>query len=552
METISGKILRDAIISGANNIGNHKTMIDELNVFPVPDGDTGTNMFMTIKGAIAQLSLLPDDTSVSTVADVAADAMLRSARGNSGVILSLLFRGLTKGLSGKHSASVKDYAEGLKAGVHAAYSSVMKPTEGTMLTVARIGAEAVDGYADSSSDFKGAFAILIESSEEAVDNTPNLLPVLKKAGVVDAGGMGYLVILKGMCEVINGEPPIKAVSGTGVLAIESGFEKAISEFDTNITFTYCTEYIVIKSADAKDSKLLRAYLETIGDSVAVVEGGDIIKVHVHTENPGKALEEGLLFGSLSNMKIENMKEQNKSIKTKTTGKRTRLPFCPPEDEYGFVAVANGAGIEALFSDFGVNYIVRGGQTNNPPADDLLEAILATPARNVFVLPNNKNIIMTAEQALKLVNDRNVTVLQTKTIPQGICAMMSFDPDLSVSENATAMTDAIERVSTGLVTYAARDSDFEGKSIKKGDILGLENGKLATVGKDVFRTLVKIIRKLTKSSTQFITIIYGADVSDETAQRALERIESKVISNNINISLINGGQPLYYYIVSVED
>lgn len=543
---LSGKILRDAIISGANNIINNKESVDELNVFPVPDGDTGTNMSMTIRNAVAELNMLSDSVTVETVAQTAASAMLRGARGNSGVILSLLFRGLSKGLAGKHEATVEDYCNALKLGAEAAYKSVMKPTEGTILTVARVAAEKANDA--QCKDFAELFDVLTTAAKETLDQTPEMLPVLKKAGVVDAGGMGYYTILKGMASVICGGVMIGAKE-------ETATEKAVvtnaaGTFETDIEFTYCTEFIVVKSDVNKDSTKLRAFLESIGDCVVVVDDDSIIKVHVHTEHPGKALEEGILYGSLINLKIENMKEQHKGAAAKAEmQKKQKLAPAEPVKDFGFVSVTSGAGLEDLFKDLGVDVIVRGGQTMNPSTEDILEAINATPARNIFVLPNNKNIIMAAEQAVKL-TDRNVIVLQTRTIPQGITAMLVFDESSDFSTNGVNMTKALDNVGSGSITFAVRDSDFEGKQIKKGEILAMENGKLAFVEKDVTKALIKITKKLIRSGSSYITIIYGSDVTDETAQAAFEALRAK-ISDDIEIVLVNGGQPVYYYLISVE-
>lgn len=543
---LSGKILRDAIISGANNIINNKESVDELNVFPVPDGDTGTNMSMTIRNAVAELNMLSDSVTVETVAQTAASAMLRGARGNSGVILSLLFRGLSKGLAGKHEATVEDYCNALKLGAEAAYKSVMKPTEGTILTVARVAAEKANDA--QSKDFPELFDVLTTAAKETLDQTPEMLPVLKKAGVVDAGGMGYYTILKGMASVICGGVMIGAKE-------ETATEKAVvtnaaGTFETDIEFTYCTEFIVVKSDVNKDATKLRAFLESIGDCVVVVDDDSIIKVHVHTEHPGKALEEGILYGSLINLKIENMKEQHKGAAAKAEmQKKQKLAPAEPVKDFGFVSVTSGAGLEDLFKDLGVDVIVRGGQTMNPSTEDILEAINATPARNIFVLPNNKNIIMAAEQAVKL-TDRNVIVLQTRTIPQGITAMLAFDESSDFSTNGVNMTKALDNVGSGSITFAVRDSDFEGKQIKKGEILAMENGKLAFVEKDVTKALIKITKKLIRSGSSYITIIYGSDVTDETAQAAFEALRAK-ISDDIEIVLVNGGQPVYYYLISVE-
>ena len=543
---LSGKILRDAISSGANNIINNKESVDELNVFPVPDGDTGTNMSMTIRNAVAELNMLSDSVTVETVAQTAASAMLRGARGNSGVILSLLFRGLSKGLAGKHEATVEDYCNALKLGAEAAYKSVMKPTEGTILTVARVAAEKANDA--QCKDFPELFDVLTTAAKETLDQTPEMLPVLKKAGVVDAGGMGYYTILKGMASVICGGVMIGAKE-------ETATEKAVvtnaaGTFETDIEFTYCTEFIVVKSDVNKDATKLRAFLESIGDCVVVVDDDSIIKVHVHTEHPGKALEEGILYGSLINLKIENMKEQHKGAAAKAEmQKKQKLAPAEPVKDFGFVSVTSGAGLEDLFKDLGVDVIVRGGQTMNPSTEDILEAINATPARNIFVLPNNKNIIMAAEQAVKL-TDRNVIVLQTRTIPQGITAMLAFDESSDFSTNGVNMTKALDNVGSGSITFAVRDSDFEGKQIKKGEILAMENGKLAFVEKDVTKALIKITKKLIRSGSSYITIIYGSDVTDETAQAAFEALRAK-ISDDIEIVLVNGGQPVYYYLISVE-
>lgn len=543
---LSGKILRDAIISGANNIINNKESVDELNVFPVPDGDTGTNMSMTIRNAVAELNMLSDSVTVETVAQTAASAMLRGARGNSGVILSLLFRGLSKGLAGKHEATVEDYCNALKLGAEAAYKSAMKPTEGTILTVARVAAEKANDA--QCKDFPELFDVLTTAAKETLDQTPEMLPVLKKAGVVDAGGMGYYTILKGMASVICGGVMIGAKE-------ETATEKAVvtnaaGTFETDIEFTYCTEFIVVKSDVNKDATKLRAFLESIGDCVVVVDDDSIIKVHVHTEHPGKALEEGILYGSLINLKIENMKEQHKGAAAKAEmQKKQKLAPAEPVKDFGFVSVTSGAGLEDLFKDLGVDVIVRGGQTMNPSTEDILEAINATPARNIFVLPNNKNIIMAAEQAVKL-TDRNVIVLQTRTIPQGITAMLAFDESSDFSTNGVNMTKALDNVGSGSITFAVRDSDFEGKQIKKGEILAMENGKLAFVEKDVTKALIKITKKLIRSGSSYITIIYGSDVTDETAQAAFEALRAK-ISDDIEIVLVNGGQPVYYYLISVE-
>ena len=548
---ISGKLLRDGIISGAHNIINNRNRVDELNVFPVPDGDTGTNMSMTISNALAELESMDDDVTVGAVANAAATGMLRGARGNSGVILSLLFRGISKGLKDKSEANGAEFAAALELGVKAAYKSVMKPTEGTVLTVSREASEAAVKKAETTDDIVEIFTALIEAGEESLARTPELLPALKKAGVVDSGAMGFLLIFKGIYSVVKGDGIIEnleAEEKKREVAIVS--RNAAGTYETDIKFTYCTEYIVNKKEGCAESTVLRAYLESIGDSVVVVDDDSIIKIHVHTDHPGLAFEKGLTFGYLTNMKIENMREQHKTQRKKAANEsRSRPVPVKPEKEVGFVAVASGAGIEALFTDLGVDSIVRGGQTSNPSTEDILDAVMATPAKTVFVLPNNKNIILAAEQAVKLA-DRKVIVLQSRSVPQGITAMLTYDADLSVKENSVNMTAALDNVGTGLVTYAVRDSVVGDRRIKNGDILGMENGKLNVVGNDISKVLYKVTKHLVNSNSSYITVMYGSDVSDEDAEDAFGYLKQK-LGDNIDISLVNGGQPVYYYMVSVE-
>ncbi|MBP0983831.1 MAG: DAK2 domain-containing protein [Oscillospiraceae bacterium] len=546
--TLTGKLFRDAVISGANNISNNRLAVDELNVFPVPDGDTGTNMSMTIGNALPELKAAGDAISAGDAAKLTASAMLRGARGNSGVILSLIFRGLSKGLAGKNEADAKMLSDAFKLGVDAAYKSVMKPTEGTILTVAREAYENTADLAKEGGDAAEFLRAYIAEGEKSLEKTPELLPALKKAGVVDAGGKGLLVILSGMLEVISGGEMIRSDSETKPAAPAA--VAAAGAVQEDIHFAYCTEFIVNKKQGAKDATALRAFLETIGDCVVVVDDDDIIKVHVHSNHPGKAIEEGLKFGELTKMKIENMREQhNNIIKADEAVQQNRKAPVPPEKDFGFVAVAAGAGVESLFRDLGADSIVRGGQTMNPSTEDILEAVGQTPAHNVFVLPNNKNIIMAAEQAVSLA-DRNVCVIQSRTIPQGISALMSFDPGADFVANRSAMTDALARVQSGQITFAVRDSEYDGHKIKQGEILAMDNGKIVFTEKDVSKALVKLTKRLVSSSSSFITVIYGSDVTDEAANAAYEQLRAK-ISDNIDINLVNGGQPVYYYIISVE-
>ena len=548
---ISGSLFAQAVVSAANHIINEKSKVDELNVFPVPDGDTGTNMSMTMQGGKKAVEALEDTAPVGEVAKTFATALLRGARGNSGVILSLLFRGFSKGLKGREQANGSDVAYALKLGVEGAYKAVMNPTEGTIPTVARLAGEAGEDAAMEGKDAIEVFDVIVSAAKEALDQTPELLPVLKKAGVVDAGGMGLYTILQGMQVVFHGKEGYTLQSEKPKTPVVSD-SNPFAQYDEVINFTYCTEFIVNKNKESRDPLALRAYLESIGDCVVVVDDDSIIKVHVHTDHPGKAFEEGLLYGSLVNMKVENMREQNAAKKTEAKkSQEAQLPWAEPKNQFGFVAVAAGAGVQSLFADLGVDQIVSGGQTMNPSTDDILHAVEATPAQTVFVLPNNKNIIMAAEQAEKLA-DRRVCVLQTRSIPQGLSAMLAFDPDSNFQENRVNMTRALDRVQSGQITFAARDSDYEGHKIRQGDILAMDGGKLDFVEDQLPKALYRLTRHLVKKADApgFITILYGSDVTEEQAQEAVQPIRDK-FGDDCEISLVNGGQPVYYYIVSVE-
>lgn len=551
---ITGSLLRDAVISAGITIANKKKQVDELNVYPVPDGDTGTNMSMTIGNAIGELRRMDDSVSVSEVASVTAAALLRGARGNSGVILSLLFRGLSKGLSGLTAAGCSDFASALELGVEAAYKAVMKPAEGTILTVSKAAAAKAQEISLSTNDDTVFWKEICIESDRVLQQTPEMLPVLKKAGVVDAGGMGFLIIIQAMTDVICGGEIARPEETQSASTEDKGdsFRTAVSEFDEEINFTYCTEFIVQKCEGCPDPFKLRAYLQTIGDCVVVVDDEKIIKVHVHTDTPGLALQKALEFGHFINdpkPKIENMRIQHENKVREAQESEAGFAAAEPEKEFGFVAVAAGHGLEAMFHDLGADIVVKGGQTMNPSTEDILRAIQSTPARTVFVLPNNKNIIMAAEQAVRL-TDKNVCVLQTRTVPQGISAMLAFDDSAGLAENRIAMTKAFEKVSTGLITFAARDSEYEGHSIKAGEILALENGKLAFTEKDINKATLKLVKKLAKGDTSYVTLIHGADVTEENAESMQQLISSK-LSDKIEVMLVNGGQPVYYYIISVE-
>lgn len=545
---INGQILKQAVISGANNISRRKNSINDLNIFPVPDGDTGTNMSMTVMSAAKALEEY-DGTNAGEAAGIVASAMLRGARGNSGVITSLIFRGFAQGLKDMEEVNGKNLAAALGIGVDAAYKAVMKPTEGTILTVARMAYEAGVEAAKEDSSTVFVWQAICDKANEALAITPELLPVLKKAGVVDAGGKGLCVIFEGMLSVIKDGVMVEYDDSAEVTV--DTFDSAAAEFDEDINFTYCTEFIVGRNPEEEtDPQLLRDYLETIGDCVVVVSDEEIIKVHVHTEQPGNALTKGLEFGQLLTTKVENMKEQHKNVKkSKKVEKETFTP-AEPVDDIGFVAVAAGEGLKELFKDLGCTNVVSGGQSMNPSTDDIYEAVMATPAKNVIVLPNNKNIVLAAEQTVPMVTDRNVVIVPTRTIPQGMTAMLNFDPEISAESNAQLMMDSAQNVGTGLVTFAARSSEFGGKKIKEGDIIALENGKLTITEKSAVKALIKLAKNMVNRDTSFITLIYGEDVSEEDANTAYEELRDK-FGSRTDISLVKGDQPVYYFILSVE-
>lgn len=551
---ITGSLLRDAYISAGITIANKKRQVDELNVYPVPDGDTGTNMSMTFDNALGELKRMDDSVTVSEVASVTASALLRGARGNSGVILSLLFRGFARGLAGHTAAGCSEFANALELGVDAAYKAVMKPVEGTILTVAKAASVKAQEISVTTNDTDIFWHEVCAEAERVLLKTPEMLPVLKKAGVVDAGGQGLVIIFKAIRDLLKGgkiAEPDGAVQSDAAKS-QDMFKNAVSEFDEEINFTYCTEFIVQKSEASPDPFKLRAYLETIGDCVVVVDDEKIIKVHVHTDTPGLALQKALEFGHFINdpkPKIENMRIQHENKVMEAKSGTAAFTEKEPEKDFGFVAVAAGHGLEAMFVDLGADVVVKGGQTMNPATEDILRAVQQTPARTVFVLPNNKNIIMAAEQAVKLTS-RNVCVLQTRTIPQGISAMLAFDSEAGLAENRINMTKAFEKVSTGLITFAARDSEYEGHSIKAGEILALDNGKLAFTEKDITKATLKLVKRLAKGDVSYVTLFHGADVTEENAEAMQELVRSK-LSDKIEVMTVNGGQPVYYYIISAE-
>ncbi len=542
---ITGKQYCEMIISGCNHISNQKAAINALNVFPVPDGDTGTNMSLTISAAARELQAMGDCT-VAQASDRAAGAMLKGARGNSGVILSLLFRGISKGLKDKETASAKDFAEAINQGVKAAYRAVMKPTEGTVLTVSRVAAERLTAYVEKADiSMEEALAYYVAEANKVLAETPEMLPQLKQAGVVDAGGKGFAVVMEGALSALQGNP-IQAQEVAEVVTDSVVDEMPMREED--IKFTYCTEYIVTVDETAKKDNPaeLRSYLESIGDSVVCVPDNDIIKIHVHTNHPGRAIEEALRYGSLVNLKIDNMKEE---FRARQKSEPQAPAIAEPEKKYGFVSVVAGSGLAALCKDLGVDTVVEGGQTMNPSTADILAAVNRTPAEVVFVLPNNKNIIMAAEQAKELSTAKQVVVIPSKTVPQGITAMLGFDETLEPDALAEAMTAQLATVKTAQVTYAARDSVFDDHEIKEGQLLGLMETKVTFVEDDMSTVVRKLFEQLSAEGGSYINVYYGEDVTEEDAEAIAAQIREQL--PEAEVLCLPGGQPVYHYIFSLE-
>lgn len=525
-------------ICGANNLELNKQMVNKLNVFPVPDGDTGTNMSLTMSVAVNDIKTNTSD-DIGTVAEKIATSLLRGARGNSGVILSLIFRGMAKVLSGAKTADMALMANSFKNGVDAAYKAVMKPTEGTILTVARLSAQNVNQNISSYTSMIELFEALILHAEETLKKTPDMLPVLKQANVVDAGGMGLLIIYKGMLHYLVNETMIEAGNATNVEA-----QADFSSIDTgDIKFTYCTEFLIIKSDSNMSISKLQKFLDAIGDSIVVVDDDEIIKVHVHTNNPGSVLEKALTLGALSSIKIENMKEQHTQLQNDTA------ISIAASKKYGFVITCSGEGLVDIFKDLGADNIVEGGQTMNPSTEDILEAINKTPSEIVFVLPNNKNIIMAAQQAAVL-SEKQVVVIETKTVPQGISAMLGFDAEMELEKNINNMNETMANTKTGSVTFADRDSVFFDRKIKKGEFLALNESKLFDVSKDRLKITINLIKELCSGGGEIVTIYYGQDVTKEEADSILDQLKGN-LPEDIEVTVLYGGQPVYYYIISCE-
>ena len=541
-QTINGADFRRMLLSAAAAIEINKQKLNELNVFPVPDGDTGTNMSMTINAAASDLRKLEDPT-LEKAASAAASAMLRGARGNSGVILSLLMRGISKKLKGASECDGVLWANALQEGVDAAYKAVMKPAEGTILTVARLAAAKALSAANENNYLEFVQEQALEAAKIALADTVNQNPVLKKAGVVDAGGKGWCFVLEAMLLALRGEDVVVPENGESAEVKESA---DFSDFaDEDITFTYCTEFIVSREND-KDPEELRAFLSELGDSLVLVDDDEIIKVHVHTNNPGTALQEALKYGSFVTVKIENMRLQHTE---KVLSEQELSPkIAEPEKALGVVSVCAGKGLGEVFGNLGVDGIISGGQTMNPSTQDILEAVNKVPAETVFILPNNKNIIMAAQQVEGL-TPKKVVVIPSKTVPQGVTAMLSFNPEGSVEENAEAMNEALGTVDTMQITYAARNSDFDGYDIHEGDYLAMYGSALFGTSRDIKVLLRSLAEKVHADGREFVTIYYGADITPKQAQKAADIFTQ--LCPGADVNLLSGGQPVYYYLISAE-
>lgn len=545
--TVDAKMLGRMFLSGAKNLEAKKEWINELNVFPVPDGDTGTNMTLTIMAAASEVSALSNPT-MKTLAKAISSGSLRGARGNSGVILSQLLRGFTKSIEHHEQVDAMAFARAFEKGVETAYKAVMKPKEGTILTVAKGAAVKALEIAEESENLETFFADVIAEAEAVLLRTPEMLPVLKEAGVVDSGGQGFLEVLKGAFDGylgkeidMNFEKPAHAV-----------MSKPMSAEESDIKFGYCTEFIIMleKEFPEKEERAFKEYLLSIGDSLVVVADDEIVKVHVHTNAPGDAIQRALTYGQLSNMKIDNMRLEHHERLIKDAEKvAAQQAKAEPEKEVGFISVSVGDGMGEIFRELGADYLIEGGQTMNPSTEDVLQAISHVNAKNIFIFPNNKNIILAANQARDLTEDKNIIVIPTKTIPQGITALISYVPDKTVEQNTEEMLEAMTHVKTGQVTYAVRDTKIDDKEIRQGDIMGIGDKGILAVGQGIEDITVETLKEMVDEDTEIISIYYGADVTEEDAEQLCERLEE--LYPDFDVEINQGGQPIYYYVVSVE-
>lgn len=553
---IDAKLMAKMFLAGAKNLDNKKEWINELNVFPVPDGDTGTNMTLTIMSAAKEVSSLYEmgDLDMTSLCKAVSSGSLRGARGNSGVILSQLFRGFTKVVKTCDELTIPIIADAFEKAVETAYKAVMKPKEGTILTVAKGASEKARELADAGmEDMTEFIGQIITYADEVLEKTPEMLPVLKQAGVVDSGGQGLMQVLKGAYDAFQGKEIdlniTKETSGEKKAQDSASIE---AQANAEIKYGYCTEFIIMlnKVFNIKAEMDFKAYLESIGDSIVVVADEDVVKVHVHTNDPGLAIQRALKYGALSNMKIDNMRLEHQEKLFKQSQKEAAAESEPmPKKDVGFIAVSVGEGINEIFKSLGVDYIIEGGQTMNPSTEDMLNAIDKVNADTVFILPNNKNIILAANQAQMLVKDKKIIVIPTKTVPQGITAVINYIPDLSAEENEQTMTEEIKNVATGQVTYAVRDTNIDGKEIKQGDFMGLGDSGILSVGTTITDVALNMIDEMMQDELELISIYYGSEITEEDAENLKKLTEEKY--PDCDIELQYGGQPIYYYIVSAE-
>ena len=552
INTINAEMVAKMFLGGAKNLEAKKEWINELNVFPVPDGDTGTNMTLTIMSAAREVGGM-EQIEMGELAKAISSGSLRGARGNSGVILSQLLRGFTKGIKEYKELDAVLIANAMEKGVETAYKAVMKPKEGTILTVARGAADKACELAESADDLEMFFRAIIEYADEVLSRTPDMLPVLKEAGVVDSGGQGLVQVLKGAFDAFMG----KEIDYTIEAGPAATVTKPGAQAEADIKFGYCTEFIVMLNKGYNEEKEheFKSYLESIGDSIVVVSDDDIVKVHVHTNDPGLAIQKALTYGALSRMKIDNMREEHQeklikdAAKLAEQQKQEAEAAKAPKKECGFISVSIGAGIGEIFKGLGVDYLIEGGQTMNPSTEDMLNAIEKVNAQNIFIFPNNKNIILASNQAQSLTKDKNVFVIPTKTVPQGIAALINFVPDRPVEENASAMMEGIENVKTGQVTYAVRDTHIDDKDIHEGDIMGIGDKTILSVGRDIAQTTKDMIAQMVDEDSELISVYYGEDMKEEDANALASWLEKEYPDCDIEVHF--GGQPIYYYVVSVE-
>lgn len=557
IKIMDAQLLKKAFLAGAYNLEKNKDYINELNVFPVPDGDTGSNMSLTIMAAAKEVAALENPT-IEELSKVMSNGSLRGARGNSGVILSQLLRGFCKEIKDKNKITVSVLADGFVRGVDTAYKAVMKPKEGTILTVAKGVAEKACEMAEQKVSIEEFCKAAIEYGDEVLAKTPDMLPVLKEAGVVDSGGQGLMEFLKGAYNAITGK---ETVDENIVAAVPKKSSNVSSEdIDTSdIKFGYCTEFIILleKEYNMDTERSFKEYLTSIGDSLVVVSDDEIVKVHVHTNHPGLAFEKGLEYGQLTSMKIDNMREehrekvimeQDKEL-ARQREKEAEQKNTEPKKPFGFVAVSAGQGLNQIFSDLGVDCVIEGGQTMNPSTEDVLEAVSKVNADTVFVMPNNKNIILAANQAAEIEKEKKVIVIPSKTIPQGISAMIGFEAEADISDNEASMKDAMAQVKSGQVTYAVRDTQIEGKEIKTGDYMGIDDGGIKSVGTDIITVVTELIKEMSDEDSELLSVYYGSDVTKEDADKMREAIEKEF--PDFEVEFYAGDQPVYYYIISVE-